>query len=83
MPLYSCELCGWTTTAFRFDAVTAHTAECPECAGQIRLTFDPRVEPQRAPSLTPVRPRRPDPQPSVRLVRPLEPRAPAQRDSRS
>jgi hypothetical protein len=40
MPLYCCEACGWATTGLRVDAVAAHQAQCPECAGLLRLTFN-------------------------------------------
>ena len=40
MPLYLCEACGWATTGLRVDAVAAHEAQCPECSGLLRLTFN-------------------------------------------
>jgi hypothetical protein len=45
VPLYGCERCGWTTTAFRVDAVREHQADCPGCAGAIRLVFHVRTPP--------------------------------------
>jgi hypothetical protein len=40
MPLYCCEACGWASTGLRVDAVAAHQAQCPECAGLLRMTFN-------------------------------------------
>jgi anti-anti-sigma factor len=39
MPLYACELCGFTSAAFRPDAVSAHHLERPECDGVMRIVF--------------------------------------------
>jgi hypothetical protein len=37
--MYSCERCGWATTTFRVEAVREHEADCPECAGALRMVF--------------------------------------------
>ena len=52
MPLYCCEACGWATTGLRVDAVAAHQAQCPECAGLLRLTFN-MVEAETPPATVP------------------------------
>ncbi|HJS92977.1 MAG TPA: STAS domain-containing protein [Solirubrobacteraceae bacterium] len=39
MPLYACEHCGFTSAAFRLDAVSAHRLEYPECEGVMRIVF--------------------------------------------
>ena len=39
MPLYACESCGFTSAAFRPDAVAAHRLEDPECDGVMRIVF--------------------------------------------
>jgi len=39
VPLYWCDGCGWASTAFRVDAVRTHHADCPDCAGTLRLTY--------------------------------------------
>jgi anti-anti-sigma factor len=39
VPLYACENCGFTSAAFRLDAVSAHRLEYPECEGVMRIVF--------------------------------------------
>jgi anti-sigma B factor antagonist len=39
VPLYACEHCGFTSAAFRLDAVAAHRLEYPECEGVMRIVF--------------------------------------------
>ena len=39
MPLYACEHCGFTSAAFRLEAVSAHRLEYPECEGVMRIVF--------------------------------------------
>jgi anti-anti-sigma factor len=39
VPLYACERCGFTSAAFRLDAVAAHRLEYPECEGVMRIVF--------------------------------------------
>jgi len=33
MPLFSCPICGWTTTASLTQAVRAHALGAPDCGG--------------------------------------------------
>lgn len=39
MPLYACERCGFTSAAFRLEAVSAHRLEYPDCDGVMRIVF--------------------------------------------
>lgn len=39
MPLYACERCGFTSAAFRQDAVAAHRLGYPDCDGVMRIVF--------------------------------------------
>ena len=39
MPLYACDRCGFTSTAFRVDAARLHRLEYPQCEGSIRIIF--------------------------------------------
>ena len=39
MPLYACELCGFTSAAFRPAAARAHRRENPDCDGVVRIIF--------------------------------------------
>jgi len=39
VPLYACELCGFTSAAFRLEAAAAHRREYPDCDGVIRIVF--------------------------------------------
>jgi anti-anti-sigma factor len=39
VPLYACEACGFTSAAFRPDAVSAHRLERPDCDGVMRIVF--------------------------------------------
>jgi anti-anti-sigma factor len=39
VPLYACESCGFTSAAFRPDAVSAHRFERPDCDGVMRIVF--------------------------------------------
>jgi len=39
VPLYACEHCGFTSAAFRPEAVAAHREENPECDGVMRIVF--------------------------------------------
>jgi anti-anti-sigma factor len=39
VPLYACERCGFTSAAFRPEAVAAHRHEYPECDGVMRIVF--------------------------------------------
>jgi anti-anti-sigma factor len=39
VPLYACDLCGFTSAAFRVDAAAAHRLECPGCDGVVRIIF--------------------------------------------
>jgi anti-sigma B factor antagonist len=39
VPLYACEYCGFTSAAFRLEAVSAHRLESPECEGVMRIVF--------------------------------------------
>jgi hypothetical protein len=46
VPLYACELCGFTESAFRVDAVRAHRLQDPICPGTIHITFQVGVDQQ-------------------------------------
>jgi hypothetical protein len=37
MPLYSCEQCGWATTASWRQAIPAHASGSPDCYGTVQL----------------------------------------------
>jgi anti-anti-sigma factor len=39
VPLYACEHCGFTSAAFRLEAVSAHRLEYPDCDGVMRIVF--------------------------------------------
>jgi hypothetical protein len=39
VPLDACDLCGFTSAAFRADAAAAHRLEYPDCDGVIRIIF--------------------------------------------
>ena len=39
MPLYACERCGFTSSAFRPEAARLHRLEYPECDGAMRIIF--------------------------------------------
>jgi hypothetical protein len=39
VPLYGCDRCGFTSAAFRPDAVAAHRLEYPDCDGAMRIMF--------------------------------------------
>jgi anti-anti-sigma factor len=39
VPLYACDRCGFTSTAFRPAAASAHHLEYPDCEGIIRIIF--------------------------------------------
>ena len=39
MPLYGCDRCGFTSAAFRPDAVASHRLEYPDCDGAMRIMF--------------------------------------------
>jgi anti-sigma B factor antagonist len=58
VPLYACERCGFTSAAFRPEAVSAHRLQDPDCDGVMRIVFrsDDRYRgeispPQMAPRL--------------------------------
>ena len=37
--MYQCDGCGWATTGFRLEAVSAHESDRPDCVGTMRLVF--------------------------------------------
>jgi hypothetical protein len=37
--MYQCDGCGWATTGFRVEAVSAHESDRPDCLGTMRLVF--------------------------------------------
>lgn len=39
VPLYACDRCGFTSTAFRVDAARTHRAEYPQCEGTVQIIF--------------------------------------------
>lgn len=39
VPLYACELCGYTSAAFRPEATRLHRLEYPDCDGVMRIIF--------------------------------------------
>jgi hypothetical protein len=39
MPLYTCDRCGFTSTAFRVHAAETHAAEYPGCPGTVRIVY--------------------------------------------
>jgi hypothetical protein len=39
VPLYTCDRCGFTSTAFRVKAVDAHASEYPSCPGTVRIVY--------------------------------------------
>jgi anti-anti-sigma factor len=49
VPLYACDLCGFTSAAFRVDAAAAHRLECPDCDGVVRIIFR-SDQPSRGPT---------------------------------
>jgi anti-anti-sigma factor len=52
VPLYACDRCGFTSTAFRVDAARAHNVEYPECDGSVQIIFR-SDERRRAPEAHP------------------------------
>jgi hypothetical protein len=39
MPLYTCDRCGFTSTAFRVEAADGHATEYPGCPGTVRIVY--------------------------------------------
>src|SRR2546421_5680891 len=39
VPLYACDRCGFTSTAFRVNAAQAHHDAYPSCPGTIRIVY--------------------------------------------